>query len=430
MYNKSLYLINKLSDKKYKNLLVNFFHFGIFQFISRLVPLIVVPYLIRVIGVENYGIVSYAKAICYYFRIIVEYGFMITGVQLIAQALGDVNKESERYSTIITIQIALAIIGFLVYLVIVFSFQELKSHFLVYLYSYGLVVANIFFALWYFVGKEKVIFLNIINFISRLLFLVSVLFLIKNPEDYYLVPLLESGALFIGGLVSVTIVVKKFKIKYIFPTLNKLRYYLKEGWYLFVSNLSISLYRSLNIVILGLFADNTAVGLYSAGEKLIKTFQTILNPITQTLYPYISRITVKSKESSLKAVKYIVYSIIGVSTAIVALLNSFNKPISKLLMGQEVVAIEQILRIASFAIIFGAVNYVVGIIFMTNFGMKKQFTQSVLITGIMNVLICVFLSYYFAEIGTAISFTLAEVILLVQLIYHVIQKRKSGLIPA
>ena len=46
-----------------------------------------------------------------------------------------------------------------------------------------------------------------------------------------------------------------------------------------------------------------------------------------------------------------------------------------------------LLKIGSFVVLFGMLNFVLGIIYMTNFGMKKQFMLAVFIAGISNLAI-------------------------------------------
>ena len=83
------------SNKEGKSLFANFAQFGIYQVIIYLAPLITVPYLLRYIGVAKFGIISFAMALVYYFQIVVEYGFGITGIQMIAQSQNNNRKQSE-----------------------------------------------------------------------------------------------------------------------------------------------------------------------------------------------------------------------------------------------------------------------------------------------------------------------------------------------
>ena len=58
--------------------------------IAKLVfPLITLPYLTRVLSVDCYGVVSYVKATMVYAQLVVDFGFMLSGVKAITEARED-----------------------------------------------------------------------------------------------------------------------------------------------------------------------------------------------------------------------------------------------------------------------------------------------------------------------------------------------------
>ncbi|MGC9364407.1 MAG: flippase [Fidelibacterota bacterium] len=418
-------MLKKFRNKENRQLATNFANFGVFQVFNYLVPLITIPYIVRIIGAEKFGIISIALAISYYFRIIVEYGFSITGVQLVAQAGNNLRKKSEIYSSILCIQTGFVLIGFIVLLLLVYLIEDLRSDWRVYLFTYGIVPANMLMALWFYIGLEKIQYLNYINFFGRLIYILTVFILIRQIDDYYLIPILNSGAYFFSGFLSVFIIVKQFNIRLIKPGFVNLKRYLIEGWPLFISNFGINLYRNTNVIILGLVANKEIVGLYSAGEKIIKAVQSVFAPITQTLFPYISRLRVVEPDKSIRSVKMIIKFMAIFSGTITAIIMLFSGRITVVALGPQFIDSTIVIRIGALVIFFGVLNYIIGIIFMTNFGLKKEFSKSVIITGIVNLFICYGLSKKFGLVGTALSFAGAEALLfLFMLIYIYRSKRK------
>ena len=65
--------MSKKSDKK--NLLENAMAIALTQIVTYVIPLISLPYLSRVLGVEKFGLVFWAQACIQYFIMITEYGF-------------------------------------------------------------------------------------------------------------------------------------------------------------------------------------------------------------------------------------------------------------------------------------------------------------------------------------------------------------------
>jgi PST family polysaccharide transporter len=410
-----------------KLLLSNFTNFGIFQIFNYIVPLITIPYIVRVVGPEKFGIISLAYAICYYFNIITDYGYSISGVQKIAQNQTDSDKRSEITKNIFTVQTLVMIVCIILLIGIINLFSELKEYEHVFYFSFLMVPANVFIALWFYLGIERVYYINYVTLCSKIVYVAFILIFIQTEADFYLVPLIYSLSLLIGGLVSLIILIKIFQITFKKHIPLHIRKYLIEDRSLFVSNVFINLYRNTNIIILNFFVGTEVVGIYSAGERIIKAIQGVFTPLTQVLYPYISRIRIQSEQRSKSVIK-IMMIWMGILSFLVSIVLFWGAALlTDIFLGESFQATEPILRITSFVIFIGMLNYILGIIYMTNFGMKATFSRSVIITGLLNIIICAILSFYFQAIGAAITFMLAEIILFIILIIYIKKNKKPVL---
>lgn len=412
-----------------RKLCFNFANYSIFQAINYLIPFITIPYIVRVVGVEKFGIVCFAQALCYYFRVITEYGFSITGVQEIAQHRNNFAKRSEIFTSVISIQIILCLTGFVILYILTIILSEMNEYRLVYLFSYGVVMAYILMSLWFYIGMEEMQYLNYISMFARSVYVILIFLLVKREKDFVLIPLFNSGSLILAGVLSFVFIFMRFKIKIISIRVVTLVNYLKSGLHIFISNFAINLYRNSNVLILGLVADKHAVGIYSAGEKVIKVFQSLFGPITQTVFPYISRQKTIDPRKSIRLIRYLLIIISVVSGFITILIFIFAKPITLFVLGSEFQKVTSIIQIGCFVICLGVINYIVGIIFMTNFDLKREFLRSVIITGLLNILLCFFLSFFWEEIGAAIAFTSAELLLLLIMIFFIRLHREKRAVP-
>ncbi len=368
-----------------------------------------------------------ALALISYMAIISEFGFSINGVQYIAQNQNNSIKKREIVTNIFALQLLLMLGSFILLFIIINSISQFQPYRNIFYLTFLIIPANITMALWFYIGMEKIKYLSVIILISKVLYIVLIFIFLLRAKDFYFVPLFNGITALFAGLFSLYLILFKFKIYPPDFKSIKIIKYIKNNWNIFLSFLSMNLYRNSNVLILSFLVTESSVGIYSGGEKIVIVLQSIFAPITQVIYPYISRLRVDDPQKS-KKILIALTVFISVGTFLVSfLLYVFSTKIALIALGEEFIKSGSIIKISSFVVFFGTLNFILGIIFMTNYGMKNEFTKAVLLTGILNVIICYLLSYMWQEIGTAFAFLGAEIILFLLLLFFINRKYKDGI---
>lgn len=415
-----------MSNKK--RLISNFLSLSWVQAINYILPLLTVPYLVRILGPEKFGLIAFAQAFILYFVLIADYGFNLSATRKISINRNNKERVSEIFSTVMFIKIVLMILSFLVMCLLVFSFNKFKTEWLVYLLTFGMVLGYMLFPAWLFIGMESMRQIAIFHLISRVFYAVSIFVFIKNQSDYIYIPLINSIGLISAGLLSFLVAVKNFAIKIKIPGLSEIKKELKDGWHIFVSQIAQSIYTISNPFILGIFTSNTLVGYYSAGEKIVRAIQWLSIPLLQTVYPHISKLAQESKESALVFVRKIV-KIASVPAFFFSLgLLIFAPQISDFILGKQFRESIHVIRILSFLPFIAGLSSIFGPHVMLNFGLKKAFTKILVIAGFINIFFAIILVNQLQHIGISIALLITEIFVVFSMFY-VLQRNGLKVLP-
>lgn len=270
-------------------MVVNFISLALLQGVNYLLPLLSFPFLFRVLGVERYGLVTFGYALMQYFVMFTDFGFNLSATKYISEHRDDRGKINSYLNSAMIGRFLLCGISFLVLLVLVAGFDKFKIESTFYLLYFGIILGNVMFPMWFFQGMENMKYITVFNIVAKSLSLIPFFIFIRNPEDYIYVPICYSVGFLLAGLVSLFIVYNRMGMRWYVTSPGQIKESLRESSTYFLSRLSTSLFTTSNSFLLGLVCGNTAVGYYSAAEKLYQAYNQLLSPFTGVLFPHIAK---------------------------------------------------------------------------------------------------------------------------------------------
>ena len=290
-----------ITPKEKKIVLENFFSLSTLQGFNYILPLLILPYLIRILGPDKFGLIAFAQAFVQYFMILTDYGFSFSATREISLCRGHHQKTCEVFSSVMTVKFILAIASFAIMIALIRIIPKFRADYLVYLFSFGAVIGNTLFPVWFFQGSEKMKYITIINAACGIVYCLSIFMFVRSQEDYLIVPLLNSLFALSTGMFGLFIAFRKFELNFIVQPYHNIRRQLKTGWSLFISIVAINAYTTTRVFAVGLLTNNTLTGFYSIAERIANFVQTFpLDSLSQALYPRINRIFSKNKKRALK----------------------------------------------------------------------------------------------------------------------------------
>jgi PST family polysaccharide transporter len=409
-----------------KVLFKNFTSLSVLQIANYIFPLITLPYLVRVLGPEKYGLVNFAAAFAAYFTIITDYGFNLSATQEISINRNDKKRVAEIFSSVITLKMMFFILSSVIFFLAVLVIPQFQEYQLLFIVTFISVFGTALFPLWFYQGIERMNYILVITVSVRLIIIVLIFVIIKAENDFIKLAALNTIAQFVIGFAGLMIVLNKFHIKYIFPKISLLKLQIKNGWNLFLSTVWINLYTTSNIFILGLFAPANVVGYFAAADKIRSAFQGILSPMSQSVFPYVNKLLSESYDRFISFNKKLFKIALVVGTTISIVLFLFAEPLINIILGKDYLPSILVLRIIAWLPLVIFLSNVLGIQTMLPLNKHKSFSTILFFAALINLVLSFILVPKYFEIGTTISVLVTEIF--VTIVFFVFIKKNKILI--
>ena len=355
-----------------KAILANFSYLSILQIFTILFPLLTYPYLLRVIGLELYGVIVFAQVIINYVSLVINFGFNMSGARNVAVYKEDKEWLSRIVSSTYLCKLILWSICLVVYFLVVSIVPFFKDHYWVYALSFLLTFNELLLPIWFFQGIEKMKYITIVNLSARLLFVIAIFLFVHKQEDYLLVPLLNGIGAILAGFLSLYIVLGKEKVRLSMIPIRELKSAYRESFPLFVSSLSTQIYVNVNKLVVGSCLGMSEVSIYDMAEKVLHLMKLPIGMIAQATFPKISR------ERNIRFLNKIMFLVVGIVTIGYVFVFVTADRIVYLFYGEYIGDSVVIIRILGISSIFVSFNYFLGGNRLVPFGYSKMYMKVIM----------------------------------------------------
>jgi PST family polysaccharide transporter len=378
---------------------------------NYVLPIITIPYLLRVLGSGNFGRLAFSQALISYFSILSEYGFNLSATKRVA-AIGDDPEQLSRFSlSVFLIKFILMLVCFIIMLAIVWFIPALHTDMTLYIASFLSVIGGVIFPTWLFQGLERMSQIVITSLLARAVTVAAIFAFVRRPEDYRLAAGIQASSTVISGLAtSFLLPTLVFRHSCKIPSWADIKQTLSDGWHLFVSNVSVTLYTNSNVFVLGLLATPGIVGQFSAAEKLVKATVSLFSPVSQAVYPHIARQSEESSDDALKITRRLLLLQGSFTLAVSTGLLLWARPIILVIFGNSFSSSIILVQMMAFLPFIIGVSNVLGIHMMLNFGLTRAFSRIAISLGLINITLLFILVPRLQAIGAAMSAVLSEVV--------------------
>lgn len=285
---KKLFLLLKTKDGKV--LTSNFLSLSSLQLVIMLLPIITLPYVLRILGYEKYGLIALAASLVGYFQSVVDYSFKVTAVRDISVNGYSIKRRNIIYSRVMTTKAIFLLLSALIIGAILYIYPPFSNEKELFIYSILSLIGFALFPDWFFQGVEKMKYITIITIIIRVLSTISIFIFIKEKSDYIYYPLITNAGLIISGIVGQYLLYKKFSVKFILLPWKYIVKTMGNNFYIFINQFVPNLYNNSTSFLLGVLVSSEALGIYTAIIRIIDLCISLLNILSRVFFPLINRV--------------------------------------------------------------------------------------------------------------------------------------------
>lgn len=408
-----------IADSPKKNL---FFQL-VYQIIILVIPLVLASYLTRVLKDTALGIYSFTYSIAYYFCVFAMMGISKYGQRVISENRDNDETLRKSFWSLLVLHLVWSVFVLCCYTIFCFFIASENRN--IYIFQIIFVSSAIFDITWFFYGIEKFKIVVIKNLIIKIIELVLILVLIKNPSDLPLYTIIKSTSILLGFLVMIPTAVKM--VKPIAFSFSDVKVHILPMIILFVSVLATTLYTMFDRTLLGLMVSTDSSGYYEYSDKIINIPRTIACVISTIMYPRACKCmsnedydgTRKFFDKSIQFVYFIGFGSIFGLLAIAQLFANVYFDASFAICGKLIMAMSPLVLIIG-------LSEAIRTHFLIPLHQDFKYTIGLVISAILNIVLSILLIPILHEYGAIIGSCFAEVFFL---IYQIVLCRKYLDIP-
>jgi PST family polysaccharide transporter len=370
-----------------------------------LLPLILAPYLARVLGAEAFGAVLFAQAAAIVLAIFIEFGCSYTGARELAIHRDDPAAARRIVSSIVGLKIGVAV-AMLAPAAAGLWIGIFRDQPLLLLFTWSTAVMQGLTPFWFFQAHARIPTQARYELLGRLATLLLIIGLVKQPQHAWGVLAAQTLGLAVAtGAGHLTMYRRQPFVLSVPAAWARGR----KSFAMLLFTLSQTIIVAANPFVLGLVTTSTsAVAYFGAAERIVRSIFAIFAPAAVVLYPHLTRLHRHDAPAAARLVRRILWIALAVALLMSALLFFTAEPIVAVFLGKGYEPVVPLLRLFAVVPPLAAVSLVLGTLWLLPRGVDRPFTMTLLIAALLDVTLVAGLGRIGSTAGPVIAVGIVE----------------------
>ena len=417
--------MSQLPAAKSKSIKKNYIYNLIYQILLVVAPLVVTPYVSRVLQPAGVGLQSYSASIVSYFALVAALGTTTFGPKVIGTLQGDAEGRSRKFWEIFFVRLMMTLISFAAYLVYVFL-MEPDGQFIALIFGLQLL-GTIFDVSWFFQGMEEFGKISLSSILFRIASIACTFLFIKSESDlalYVFFAVMFPAA----ASASLWVYMPKYlvKVRGIRPFSD-----IKVILQLFIPSVAIQVYTILDKSMIGWFVEGTEQnGYYEQAEKVVKMSIAVVSSLGTVMLPRIAQKFKAGDQQGLEFYLYKLYRCIMLAGVPMMFgLIVISDVFVPVFFGEGYEECIVLLCVFSLLALFIGLNSVTNAQYLVPTDRQNVFTVIVVIGAVVNCCLNLILIPHYQALGACIASVVGEFVVLAAGFIYVAKKKLFRILP-
>lgn len=274
--------------------------YGFGQGFNLITPILIIPYIISVCGLSNYGKTATVMAIIFFLMVFIDYGCEISGVKAVSVNRDDKQKLRHIFATTYGAKFVMLFTIVLICVLINLFIPYFNREFSLYMLSLPILVGQFLNPTWYLQGVENFKQITTINILSKLIYVIGIFKFVNTADDYIFVNLCWGLGMIVANGISFYLISKSLKIGIEDFNRQSVISHLRSEFSIFYSQIFVSIQLYSPLILVGFFGGAFLAGIYRVVDQVVVIFKTYLLLFFNFLFPRVCYLLGGSTEKGLK----------------------------------------------------------------------------------------------------------------------------------
>jgi O-antigen/teichoic acid export membrane protein len=395
--------------------------------LSKAVPLVVFPVMVRALGPTSYGKVGFATAVAGFFALVASPGFS-------TYALREASKDERRVHFLVQhvlgARVAFAVVSYI--LLIAFALTLAPHDFttrLLIILSGLVFLVNSIDAQWVFTARSRMWMVALRGTVGQLIYGGLILGLIRRPSDAWIVPAAAVISLLVGTFLIWLAARREYSIPWPIISPGVWRGFLPVCLIMGFASMMSMIYDQIDTVMLRYMRSETELGLYVASYSMMTIAMSFAAILGQVFFPLLSETSGRDHENEQRYLGWLGQASVSLALPIATGGFILAEPLTRFVLGAQYTGTAMLFRWLMLTVVAGPLASYFGAQLIP-IAREKKYLYAVIAGAAANVVLNLFLIPRYGAIAAAFTTAISQTIVAIMNYYFVRDLPRPSLLGA